>query len=164
MGAPDDWGTDDTGTKLIQKLLEIVMQLKSNLLTFKNEHNHFFDTMSYGIIFVISLFESMEEMAEWDFKLKGYNALIVASNQDAYATGLGLTDDAPHISDATKGDVERGTQLLSTTVKILADSLVSHWDNHFATFTEQSQQSRKQMLGKLKERLENKANPYANTT
>merc|ERR1712176_748329 len=106
--------------------------MKTNKIAFPGQHNHFYDTLSKGVICTIPIFESMEAMAtKWDYK-QGYQMLIVCDSARAYSELKMTNDDLfPHITVASPEEITNATTLVAEMTKVLADSLVSNWDGHY---------------------------------
>lgn len=75
----------------------------------------------------------MKDMAKWQYG-NGYKMLIIADSADTYKR-LRVAQETvyPHIRIATPAEILMATNLAAETMKVMADSLVSNWDNHYST-------------------------------
>lgn len=144
-----------TGTHyedLNRSALDKMAAMKTNKIAFPGPHNHFYDNLTKGVVCTIPIFESMEAMAtKWDYQ-QGYQMLIVCDSANTYRD-LKMTNDAlfSHITVASPDDVNNATTLVAEMTKVLADSLVSNWDDHYEDLDDVGR--RKQMLKTMKDIL-----------
>ena len=123
--------TGHSENKFNQDALVKLAAMRTNKLVFAGEHQHIYDTLKYGVVCAIPIYESFKDLAQWQYE-KGFQMLIVCDSAKTYrAIGM-LDEDHPthhHIQMASENDVKAGTLLLEEMTKILADSLVLHWED-----------------------------------
>mmetsp|Transcript_29932 Transcript_29932/g.45812 ORF Transcript_29932/g.45812 Transcript_29932/m.45812 type:complete len:466 (+) Transcript_29932:1011-2408(+) len=137
---------DDTSKEALNKFAA----MRTNKIVFPGQHNHIFDTLKHGTVCAIPIFDSLEEMAKWQYK-DGYKLLIVCDNAKAYQQ-IKMDEETrfKHIHIASKDEVEKATQRVGEMMMILAESLVTNWKGYYDSF---DPTSRKRMMSRMHESL-----------
>jgi hypothetical protein len=142
-----------------QNALDKLAATRPNKLIFAGEHQHIYDTLKHGVVCAIPIYESFEDLAQWQYQ-KGFQMLIVCDSAKTYKAIGTVDDDGPnhqHIQMASENDVKAGTLLLEEMTKILADSLLLHWEEGklYHTFEEDD---RKKMMSNMRDILAKNGN------
>lgn len=133
-----------------QSALDKMAAMKTNKIAFPCPHNHYYDDLAKGCVCTIPIFTSIEEIATaWDYGKDGYEMLIVCDSLQSYSE-VKMNDDSffDHIAEASPDDVRSATALVAEMTKVLADSLVSNWDDHYKNLEDRG--GRKNMLETMK--------------
>jgi hypothetical protein len=141
-------GTEVEVTDAPEALIEWAARMHTNKLVFANDHIHFFDVLDSGNILAIPVYESLEKVGEWTYQTP-YEMLIVCESSETYFN-LHFSFDEVHLENASRNDVDHARTVLSEATMMLADSLVTNWDSHYAKY---AGESRFKMMNKMRERL-----------